>query len=145
MMTILIMTTKLRIRMPFSFRMTVNAVKLKDELASAFITSTCKLIPKSSHDYFDHLHHLVASNTPEITEYVILCGSQAEFYIRPLITCIDDTDNLIIQADELVFSGEYHSVLPSDLSGLPEEIKCYMIEPYDRYPGFVRLRVLGDM
>jgi len=36
-------------------------------------------------------------------------------------------------------------LLPSDLSGLAETIKCFMIEPYDRYPGFVRLRVWGEM
>src|SRR6218665_2731284 len=124
--------------------MTTHAGKSNEELASAFITSTCQLIPKLSLDYFDHMHNLVASKSPVPTSYAILCGSHAEFYIRPLIICIDDADYLITNSDKLVFSGEF-PLLPSDLSGLAETIKCFMIEPYDRYPGFVRLRVWGEM
>src|SRR6218665_1072145 len=73
-----------------------------------------------------------------------MCGSQAEFYIRPLISCIDDIDYLVTRADYLVFSGEF-SVLPSDFSDLAETIICFVSEPYHRYPGFVRLRKFGDM
>jgi len=124
--------------------MTDYAGKSNEELASAFIISTCQLIPKSSLVYSDHMHNLLGSNIPVPNEYSILCGSNTEFYIRPLTTCIDDADYLVVQSDKLVFSRD-SPVLPSDLSGLTETIKCLLIEPYDRYPGFVRLRVLGHM
>src|SRR6218665_3455294 len=90
------------------------------------------------------MHNLLATHIPVPKEYSILCGSHAEFYIRPLITCVDDIDELIAHSDELVFSGDF-PVLPSDLSGLLDTIKFYKIEPYDRYPGFVRLRMWGEM
>src|SRR6218665_1394771 len=124
--------------------MTEYADKLNRELASAFINSTCQMIPRPSLVYTDHMHNLLASNLPVPTEYIILCGSQAEFYIRPLITCIDDEDLLVAKADELAFSGEF-PVLPRDFSGLVEKIEGYKIESNDRYPGFVRLKFWGEM
>src|SRR6218665_1672990 len=90
------------------------------------------------------MHNLRTSIRSDPTEYQIMCGSLAEFHIRPLITCIDDEDFLFPGAHELVFSGHF-PVLPRDLSGLPERIICYKIEPYDRYPGFARLRLWGEM
>src|SRR6218665_211046 len=124
--------------------MTMCEDESNEELASAFITSTCQLIPRSSLDYFDHMRNLTASEDCVPVEYSILCGSLAEFYIRPLNTCIDDADYLFTNSDKLVFGGEF-PLLPSDLSGLTEAIECFMIEPYNSYPGFVRLRILGDM
>jgi len=118
--------------------------KWNEESATTFIDITCQLIPKSSLVYSDHMHNLSDSNDPLPTEYAILCGSEAEFYIRPLITCIDDADFLGARTDELVFSGNV-PVLSSDLSGLTVKIRCFKIEPYDRYPGFVRLRVYAEM
>ena len=126
------------------FRMTEQAGKSTEEMASAFIVSTCHLLPKSSPILSDDMHNLIGSSSPEPTEYSILCGSAAEFYIRPPITCIDDIDFLIAQNDKLAFSGEF-LVLPSDVSGLADRIECYKIETYDGYPGFVRLRVWGEM
>src|SRR6218665_1583758 len=114
------------------------------ELASAFIASTCQLIPRSSIDYSDHMHNFIATRDPAPKDYSIMCGSHAEFYIRPLYTCIGDVDYLIIAADELVFSGDF-PVLPSDMNGLTDNINCFKIEPYDRYPGFIRLRIWGKM
>src|SRR6218665_2166704 len=108
-------------------------------LASAFIAITCQMIPRSSLVYSDCMQDLIATKELATTVYSILCGSHAEFYIRPLITCIDDVDYLIAQTDELVFSGDF-PVLPSDLSGLAERMNCLKIEPYDRYPGFLRLQ-----
>ena len=48
------------------------------------------------------------------------------------------------ETDELAFVEDF-PVLPNDVSGLADTIECYKIEPYLRYPGFVRLRVLGKM
>src|SRR6218665_314835 len=115
-----------------------------EEKAPAFIVCTCQLNPRSSLDHPDHMHDLIASTFPELAEYSIMCGSHAEFYIRPPITCIDDVDFLIAQIDELVFSGEL-PVLPTDISGLADTIQCLKIEPYDSYPGFVRLRLWGEI
>src|SRR6218665_2670980 len=58
--------------------------------------------------------------------------------------CIGDVDFLIAQTDELVFDGDF-PVFPSDKSGLAHTIKCQKIEPYDRYPGFIRLRIWGEL
>src|SRR6218665_92711 len=111
--------------------------------ASRFITSTCQLIPRASLDYFDHMHSFVATRDPAPTEYEILCGSNAEFYIQPLNNCIDDVDSLFARIDELAFSGDF-PVLPSDMSGLADIVNCLKIEPDDRYPGFIRLQVWGE-
>src|SRR6218665_712283 len=118
--------------------------KLNEKLASAFIISTCQLTTKSSHVYSDHMHNLAASNKPVPKEYSVICGSFAEFYIRPLIACIDDIDFLIANVGELVFSEEF-PVLPRDLSGLASTISCFKIEQYESYPGFVRLQLIGEM
>src|SRR6218665_622481 len=131
--------------------MTEYAGKLDEEMASSIIISTCQVIPKSFSHVSDHMHNLIPSNSPSPQEYSIMCGSMAEFYIRPLNTCITDTDYLISSADQLVFSGNEldfngdYSVLPSDLSGLADAMECYKIESYKRYPGFVRLRILGGI
>src|SRR6218665_3240103 len=118
----------------FSLRMTLKYTdKSNEELASMFIAGTCQLIPRSFPAYSDHMHNVQPSKSPESKEYLILCGSNAEFYIRPLITCIGDIDNLIARTDELVFDGHF-PVCPSDRSGLSDTVTCYKIEPYDRYP-----------
>src|SRR6218665_1584960 len=130
-------------RMLFSSRVHIMD-KWNEESASTFIVATCELIPRSSPVYSDHMHNLLSSSDPLPTIYTILCGSKAEFYIRPLFTCIDDTDFLGARTDEFAFSGDF-PLLPTDLSGLAETIKCFKIEPYDKYPGFVRLRLYAEM
>jgi len=127
-----------------SFRMPENADNWNEDLASAFIVSTCQLLPKTSSVPSGRMHNLMGSDKPAPTTYAIVCGSAVEFYIRPLNTCIGDSDILTTKADELAFSGDF-PVLPSDLSGLSDTIECYKIEPYHEYPGFVRLLVLGKM
>src|SRR6188768_3749987 len=116
-------------QMFFSFRMRKYADKSTEELASAFIVSTCQLLPSSV-------------TAPK--GYAILCGSHAEFYIRPVNSCIGDVDFLVSIPDSLAFSGDF-PVLPSDMGGLADTIKCYMIETYDTCPGFVRLREIAEI
>ena len=96
-------------------------------MASYFITVTCQLLSKSFSPSSDHMHDLAVSEEPLSKGYAIDCGSGAEFYIRPLNTCIADNDFLLCRANQLVFSGEY-PVLPSDISGLTETINCHEIE-----------------
>src|SRR6218665_3510968 len=122
----------------------MNGVKSIEDMASDFITGTCQLIPKSFAPSSDHMHDLGTSQDPLKSLYGIVCGSQAEFYIRPLNTCISDLDQLLCKTDELAFSDDYPT-LPSDISGLDDTITCYEIESYPGILGFVRLRVLGEM
>src|SRR6218665_3362732 len=124
--------------------MTGYGDKSNEELASAFIVGTCQLIPRSSFIHSAHRHNLMASKNPTPIEYLIMCGSNAEFYIRPIMTCIDDLDFLIVRIDELAFNEDFPA-LPSDMSGLSDRITCHKIEPYDIYPGFVRLRIRGEV
>ncbi len=110
-------------------------VKSNEEMASYFITGTCQLLSKSFSPSSDHMHDLVMSQDPLTKQYAIVCGSQAEFYIRPLNTCIADIDFLYCYADQLAFSGDF-PVLPSDISGLADTVKCYEIESYREFSGF---------
>ena len=122
--------------------MTDHAVKSIEEKASMFIVSTCQLLPKSFSTVSDCMHDLVMSQSPAPKEYSISCGSTEEFYILPLNTCIGDIDALLCNTDQLAFTGDF-PVLPSDMSGLSDRIMFFKIEPYHKYPGFVRLRNIG--
>ena len=116
-----------------------------EEWASAFIVSTCQLLPKSSFKVVsDHIRDLIETPCPANKAYRILCGSSAEFYIRPLYTCIDDSDYLQPNADELAFSGNI-PVLPNDVGGLADSIQCFKLEPYKRDPSFVQLLFVGKL
>lgn len=116
-------------------------------MASWFITSTCQLIPKTFPPVSDQMHDLpMAPNhaEKEYPQHGIMCGSTAEFYIRPLNSCIGDNDILVCQTNELAYSGDF-LVLPSDMSGIGDIVLCYILEPCQRYPGFVRLQISGTM
>src|SRR6218665_2359219 len=118
--------------------------KFNEEMASDFITRTCQLLSKSFPASPDHVHDLVLSQDHLSKVYMIVCGSVAEFYIRPLNTCIADLDYLVCKGDHLAFNGDF-PVLPSDIGGLDNAIHCYEIEPCHGLPGFVRLRNFGEM
>src|SRR6218665_3108572 len=116
--------------------MTEYAEKSIDEMASELIVNTCQLLPKSFSPVSVQMQNALLTATPY---YSIICGSTAEFYIRPLNRCIGDIDLLDSRADELAFNDGFPS-LPDDVSGLPDTIQCFKIESYQKYPGFVRLR-----
>jgi len=97
--------------------MTTYLVKSNEEMASYFITETCQLLSKSYSPSSDNMHDLVLTKDPLTKQYAIDCGSQEEFYIRPLNTCIADSDYLLCKVDLLAFNGDF-PVLPSDISGL---------------------------
>src|SRR6218665_231647 len=118
---------------------------MNEEMASRFITGTYELIPKSFPCVSDSMHGLYGSDEQTLPNYYsILCGSSAEFYIQPFYTCINDIDVLSCRLDGLSISGDL-SLLPSDLSDLSDTIELHKIEPYDKYPGFVRLRCIGKL
>src|SRR6218665_2544231 len=117
--------------------------KSNEDIASWFITRTCQLIPKTDIVY-DRMHRMFMSSKTVPTVYAIHCGSMAEFYIRPLNSSVGDVDQLTCMANHLIVSDGV-SVLPTDLSGLIDTIECFQIESYQGYPGFVRLRILGEL
>ena len=115
-----------------------------EEMASLFIISTCQLLQRPVFCVADHMHSLLMSSKLVPTTYMITCGSAADFYIRPLNTCIGDADYLRSEVDQLAFI-ETFPVLPTDLSGLVDTITCYQIQSYEKHPGFVRILVLGEI
>src|SRR6218665_617335 len=118
--------------------------KSNEEMASDFIVHTCQLLPRWNAHVSDHMQNLVMKDSHPPNKYAIVCGSTAEFFIRPLNTCIADFDYLTCSTDELAFCGDF-PVLPEDISGLADTINCYEIESYDEFPGFVRLRSSGEL
>src|SRR6218665_1428007 len=128
----------------FQSRMTNYEGKLnEEEIASWFITSTCQLIPKKD-IVSDHMHRLCISSRTVPVLYLIHCGSTAEFYIRPLYSCVGDIDELTAEANVLAFNDDV-PVLPTDFSGLVDTIVCLQIVSHQGYPGFVRLQILGQL
>src|SRR6218665_3637585 len=90
------------------------------------------------------MHDLILGDSHPPNVYGILCGSTAEFFIRPLNTCIGDIDYFMCSTDRLAFSGEF-PVWPNDISGLADTIECYEIKAYDEFPGFVRFLDSGEL
>ena len=119
-------------------------VKSNEEAASAFISATCQLNPKSFSPPSDHMHNTGSAEETLSKYYMIVCGSQAEFYIRPLNTCVVDLDVLFCSTDQLTFTGDT-PLLPSDISGGADKIHCYKIESCREFPGFIRLRDYGEL
>src|SRR6218665_2393644 len=122
----------------------MHVIKSNEEMTSFFIMGTCQLLSKSFSPSHDDMNSLLTSHNSISKQRVIVCGSQAEFYIRPLNTCITDIDVLFSPTDELACIGNI-PVLPSDISGLSDTIGFFEIESYYAFPGFVRLRFLGEM
>ncbi len=108
-----------------------SADKLNEEKVSWIITSSCQLLRKSFSSVSDHMHELMMATKLGPKAYTILCGSMAEFYIRPLNKCVTDSDFIYSETEELAFCDEV-SVLPSDMSGLADTIICHKIEPCER-------------
>src|SRR6218665_60225 len=118
--------------------------KSNEEMASDFIVQTCQLLPRWRAHASDHMHYLSLKESPSPNMCAIMCGSRAEFFIQPLNTCIADVDYLTCRTDRLAFSGDF-PVLPNDISGLADTIRCYEIESYDEFPGFVRFLYSGEL
>src|SRR6218665_3268591 len=98
-------------------------------MSSDFIARTCEVVPKSYSPSSHHRDDLIMMQDSQPIQYMIVSGSRAEFYIRPLNTCIGDIDYLLCKADQLAFNGDF-PVLPSDISGLADTIHCFKIKSY---------------
>src|SRR6218665_1937236 len=119
----------------FLFKMTGYAGKSPEEMASAFIISTCQLIPKSVSIVSDHMHDRRRFSEDVPTSFFIYCGSAAEFFIYPLNSCVGDVDVLSCDADMLAVSVDLPVVL-TDLSCLFDTIEC--MQPYRIISGVSR-------
>ena len=115
-----------------------------EDKISDFIVCATQLIPKLYDALTDRVQELLNPEFRLPTMHVTRCGSSEEFYIRPMIPCITDIDELWCTTYELAFEEDF-PVFSQDVSVLADAIKCYKIEPYPQYPGFVRLQVLGNM
>src|SRR6218665_2902747 len=124
--------------------MTEATGKFMELVVSEFIVSTCQVLPKSCSVASDLLHVPVPCVCLEPANYSWLCGSGAEFYIRPLNSCVNDTDQIYSTVNQMVFTEDC-PVLPDYVHYLSDCFHCFKIEPYLSYPGFVRLRNLGEM
>lgn len=109
-----------------------------DEIASKFIVGTCQMLPKLC-DSVSDLMYIIAPGV-----YHVPCGSSAEFCIRPLNQVMHDLDVLRWNTSELAFTEDI-PVLPEDVSRLSDTVQCHVIESYLSHPGFVRLRIFGEM
>src|SRR6218665_1847502 len=128
----------------FSFRMTEYAGKATEEAVSEFIVSTCQVLPKSCAVASDLLHAPVPSLRFDQYNNYWHSGSGAEFYIRPVNVCVNDVDELNSNVNRMAFTTDF-PVLPDYVHYLADSFQCVKIEPSLRYPGFVRLRNLGEM
>ena len=121
-----------------------NADKWLEEMSSEFIVRTCQLLPESCAFTSNRMHIPMPPPCCLPIWFITYCGSSHEFYIRPVNPCIDDIDILAYRVEELAVV-EGSPVLTNDVSRLADTVECYKIEPYFKYPGFVRLRALGTM
>jgi len=114
-----------------------------EEIISEFIFCTCQLLPKA---YAFKCDSMLIQNMSERTSqsWSLICGSTAELSIQPLNPCVTDYDWLYFSATQLAFTEDV-PVMVKDASSLFDTIECYTIEPYPKYPSFVRLRLLGVM
>src|SRR6218665_1655447 len=84
--------------------MTEYAGEKDEEGVSAFIVGTCQFMPRTSQSslaYSDHMLNLMPSINRPLVDYSVVCGSLAESYIRPIISCIEDMDFLVAQTVSL--------------------------------------------
>lgn len=108
---------------------------------SVFIVGTCQIRYKPHNDGFDSMQFSKLSPGQTLWNG-FQCASSAEFYIKPINSCIDDMDFIKPDAEHLVFTEDF-PILPDDFRGLPDTINCLQIMPNLDYPGFVELQRLG--
>src|SRR6218665_1076827 len=104
---------------------------------SGFLVSTCRMktefclhdnsfIPLSVSSYFGM----------SCTQF--LSGSQAEFYIQTINSCIEDLDVLLVSNNYLALDS--NAEIPEGVGDLCDVIQCCKLESYEHNKSFVRLR-----
>lgn len=104
------------------------------EGVSEFMEGTCQLHRKSFRDAFDS-KQFSYSTVPDVFGYDFLSCSSVEFYIEPLHSCIDDVHIMTCSGNRLVFTDDI-PVLPYDMRGFLDWLKCFQIMPHPDYTGF---------
>jgi len=66
-------------------------------IVSDFMTNTCRVCPRPNINKFNALYHVIdVANSPvnggDYNRIVTSSGSSSEFYIEPLLSCINDFD-----------------------------------------------------
>src|SRR6218665_3959074 len=108
-----------------------------ENIVSTFLVRTCRMHTK----FFvnERLLHspLLGSRSlrRDCTENV--CGSQAEFYIQPTISCVDDLDLHCTSNDFLAFDTSCE--IPEGAGSLRDVVICWKLESYEQNRSFVRM------
>jgi len=112
-----------------------------ENIVSEFLVNTCRLRGKFyAHTTFHHIP-LAKIRLPLPLCRSTVCGSQAEFYIQPINSCIDDLDILISCVSLLAFDTSRFE-LPDCAGDLSDIILCTKLDAYEQNKSFVRL---GDL
>lgn len=109
-----------------------------ENTVSQFLVSTCGMHTKFTINKDLHLIPLQKTHTLGLINTQTVCGSQAEFYIRPVYPCIDDIDILAATNYYLAFDSSYE--IPEGFGDLCNAIMCPKLESYEQNPSFVLLR-----
>src|SRR6218665_3459762 len=109
-----------------------------ESTVSKFLVGTCGMHTRFSIKKDFRALPLQKSRTFGIIYTHSVCGSQAEFYIRPVYPCIDDIDMLVASNSYLGFDSRYE--IPEGFGDLCDRIICCKLESYEQNPSFVRLR-----
>src|SRR6218665_342529 len=103
---------------------------------SEFLVSTCRMTTEFNLDG-SSFAMLSGSGYLGFRSTRIPCGSQAEFYIQPINTCIDDLDVLCVYNGYLALDSNCE--IPEGVGDLFDLIQCCKLEYYEQNKSFVRL------
>src|SRR6218665_2154463 len=112
-----------------------------EESVSAFIVGTCRMLQKSYTDLYQYIRF---QSIAAREMYEIRCGSTAEFYIQPLRSCIGDVDIFTVRPHLLALTDN-NSDLTYAARAITDVADCFLMEPYNDYPAFVRLRRVAQI
>jgi hypothetical protein len=125
------------------------AIGSMEQTISDFLCNTCRVHPKPSRHKFNALYHCVynASMTDEmtvITAWIVTSsGSASEFYIEPMLSCINDYDVMYHRNDVLAIPTG-HSVprcLPAEFH---HRVKVYQLMDTE-FPGYVTAESICEL
>ena len=117
-------------------------VRADCEIVTKFLLDTCGLHRRLNFDAVFMLTHCEATpcGSPDDNEnkfIPLITGSNAEFYIQPMLSCIDDHDIMVHSSDELAIPAG--TVPPTQLpDGFDSRVEVYEIVDTE-FPGYVYL------
>jgi len=119
----------------------------ESKVVTKFLLSTCRLLQPSDHHLWAAVMRFYFASVPyypsidddcdEVHFIPLITGSSAEFYIKPMLSCVGDIDMMYHQSDELAITEGQPP--PTELSAeFNSRVKVYEIIDSE-YPGFVYL------